>query len=259
MTAVPAETRAAPTVATDPYRYGWRYVRRELPDGGEEWDQVPLTLEDVLHPQEGDFIVQTELHHRVTTYLYNVLRARLASNPGAVVLSDCRIAWDVPELRPLGPDIAVIFGVRERRNWGTFDVARAGASPALVIEVTSPETRALDLVAKLDAYDLAGVPLYVVIDITERRGQRVPRLLGYRRTPTVYAAVAPDERGWLWLEPVRLWLGVDGEQVVCYDETGAAIEDYVAVAAARAEAEARVRELEAELRRLRGDENRGEV
>ena len=34
--------------------------------------------------------------------------------------------------------LAVIFGVRERQNWGTFFVAKEGVRPALIIEVTSP-------------------------------------------------------------------------------------------------------------------------
>ena len=256
--AVPASGASEVGPQVDPFRYGWRFVRRWLPDGAEVLDQVPLTLGDVLHPEEGDFIVQSDLHHRLCTYLYDVLQARVAHDPTAVVLSDVRIAWDVPELRPYGPDIAVIFGVRERRNWSTFDVAQEGVRPALVIEVTSPDTRSLDLVDKLDGYDLAGVPLYVIVDITHRRGQSILRLLGYRQTPTVYETLAPDERGRLWLEPVGLWLGTQGHQVLCYDEAGNAIGDYSQVDAARRAAElraeaagARLRELEAELRQLR--------
>ena len=34
----------------DPYRYGWRYVCRPGANGRKVWEQVPLTLEDVLHP-----------------------------------------------------------------------------------------------------------------------------------------------------------------------------------------------------------------
>ena len=36
------------------FPYGWREVQRALPDGSVEFDRIPLTLEDVLHPQEGD-------------------------------------------------------------------------------------------------------------------------------------------------------------------------------------------------------------
>ncbi len=53
----------------DPYRYGWRYVRVERPDGTIVFDQVPLTLEDVLFPEVGDFIVQRTPHNRDVIYL----------------------------------------------------------------------------------------------------------------------------------------------------------------------------------------------
>lgn len=47
----PAPTLAShPTAPADPYHYGWRYVRHEAPDGMVTFDQVPLTLEDVLYP-----------------------------------------------------------------------------------------------------------------------------------------------------------------------------------------------------------------
>jgi Uma2 family endonuclease len=239
------------TSQADPFRYGWRYVPHVLPNGTTTFDQIPLTLEDVLHPEEGDFIVQNEPHNRLCIYLFNVLRARVANDPAALVLSDCRIAWDVPGLRPFGPDIAVIFGVREHRGWSTFNVEEEGTRPALVIEVTSPDTWHLDLDDKLDGYERAGVPLYVIADIVPRRGQQIPRLLGYHETPTGYVPLAPDERGWLWLEAVQLWLGIEESQVWLYDATGRRIGDYTDLAIANVEAEARIRELEEELRRLR--------
>ena len=55
--AVPAELdtvvepREEPYVPVDdPYRYGWRFVRHEAPDGTVTLEKVPLTLEDLLHP-----------------------------------------------------------------------------------------------------------------------------------------------------------------------------------------------------------------
>ena len=52
------------TVAGDenPFRYGWRYVRKMRADGKETWEQVPLTLEDVLHPREEDCIPEHPAH-----------------------------------------------------------------------------------------------------------------------------------------------------------------------------------------------------
>lgn len=286
----------------DPYRYGWRYVRRELPGGDYTYDQIPLTLQDVLHPQEQDFIVHSDAHQRFCIYLHNVLTSHLAADPSTVVLHDVRVAWDVPDLQPHGPDIAVILGVRERHNWSTFDIATEGVRPVLIIEVTSPETRRLDLYDKMDEYALAGVQFYFLVDIHMCKSGPILRVLGYQHTPTGYRALAPNERGWIWMEPVGLWLGLEDDRVVCYDEAGNPIGDYTGVvaaltaeaqaralaetraiveaqASARAEArvaeaqadaraaaearteaetraaaaEARLRELEAELRRLRGE------
>src|SRR5689334_12394382 len=164
MATVAAASSIGPTQPEDPFRYGWRYVRHLRPDGVEDFEQVPLTLEDVLHPQEGDFSTHSHDHGRRNYYLLDVFGAQLADDPLAVVLHDVWIAWDIPGLGAHGPDIAVIFGVRERKNWSTFDVAREGVRPTLIIEVTSPETAAIDRSSKLEEYNLARVPLYVIID-----------------------------------------------------------------------------------------------
>jgi colicin import membrane protein len=62
---------------SDPFRYGWRYVLVQHEDGSESLDQVPLTLEDALHPEDGDHIVHTQPHDIDLTYL-----KRLQRDPG---------------------------------------------------------------------------------------------------------------------------------------------------------------------------------
>jgi Uma2 family endonuclease len=224
----------------DPFRYGWRYVRRILPDGTEEFDQVPLTLEDVLHPQEGDFHVLTDEHNDDCAYLKYALRKHLAGK--AMVLSDHRIAWDKAGLKPHGADIAVIFGVRKRKRLGaTFYVATERARPRLIIEVTSPGTRRNDVVTKVDQYYEAGVRLYVIVDVRYRHGRRTQvQLIGYRHGPSGYEKMELDERGWLWLEEVGVWIGIENTRVICCDRRGRKILDYVELADARdAEVKAR--------------------
>ncbi len=166
---------------------------------------------------------------------------------------------------------------------GTFPVRTFGARTVLVIEVTSPDTRANDLGIKVEFYHRVGALFYAVVDRRESRRQGASRLLGYHADPTHsgrYAEVPPDERGRLWLETVGLWLGLEDDQAVLYDERGARIPGHVeavrtaeqaeallkaeaearriAEAHAKAEAEARqavevrMKELEAELQRLRG-------
>ena len=257
----------------DPFRYGWRYVRVQELDGTESFNQVPLTLKDVLFPRTGDFIVQTDLHDSDLNYLKDVFKARLVGDRRAAVVSDCRVDWNLPGVEPLGPDIAVFRRVKQHKDWATLDVKAEGVRPALVVEVTSPDTRTNDVEDKFDYYERARVPLYVIADALQddERGRRL-KLLAYRRTRTRYRELPADARGWIWLEPVRLWLGVTQDQrtgcdrLACYDERGEELGDYTAISQAlaadkaariRAEAraaaaEARIRELEAALKRRNG-------
>ena len=67
--AVRTETRRSGVVeADDPFRYGWRYVRRTQPDGTTVIDEIPLTRDDLLYPEEGDFVVQEPWHTQDFTY-----------------------------------------------------------------------------------------------------------------------------------------------------------------------------------------------
>ncbi len=136
-----------------------------------------------------------------------------------------------------------------------------------------PATRHLDLENKVVEYARVGIPLYVIIDIVpDRKADRIV-LYGYQHTPAGYMQFLADACGWLWLAPIGLWIGAvqggaeEPGAVYLYDSAGNAIGDYtsimqaraeaeakaVAEAQARAEAEARLGELEAELRRLRGE------
>jgi Uma2 family endonuclease len=256
----------------DPYRYGWRYVRVKRRDGTEAFDQVPLTLEDVLHPEVGDFIVETDSHDTDRAYLRNVFRARTAYDPQAVVLGNCRVDWNLSGVRPLGPDIAVFLGVKRYVDWETFDVAAEGASPVLVVEITSRATRKNDLGIKVELYHQAKVPLYVNADARGSGAKRRLKLIGYQYAPKGYKPIAPDKNGRIYLESLRIWVGTKRDprggydRLACFDaETGKELGDYAAVleaaalaleqaraeAQARAQAEARIRELEAQIEQLR--------
>ena len=70
-----------PPQEPDPFRYGWRFVRMTGPGGEESLEQVPLTLEDVLFPEVGDFHVQTDAHDNDLGYLKDVFKSRLSEEP----------------------------------------------------------------------------------------------------------------------------------------------------------------------------------
>jgi len=251
MATIIEEVRQPGGSPADPFRYGWRYRQSFDADGALIIEQIPLTVEDLLHPQEGDQVTHRADHQRRRRYLCDIFEGQLRHDPTAVVLDDVRVAWDIPDLGAHGPDIAVILGVRERKNWSTFDVAQEGVRPALLIEITSPETASIDRSVKLEEYEVAGVPLYIIIDGVSRRRDTTLRILAYELTPSGYQPVTPNERGWIWLAPVGAWLGIMDEELACFDRDSRRLGDFIAQLDRVAAAERRVSELEAELQRLR--------
>ncbi|MDM8518509.1 Uma2 family endonuclease [Anaerolineales bacterium HSG6] len=270
------------------FSYGWRYVSQTLANGKIIRERAPLTLYDILHPQVGDFRVHSQDHELFCEYLSTVFKAQLRDDPTAVVLHDVRVAWATPNVEPHGPDIAVIFGVRTRKNWSTFDEVEEGTRPTLIVEITSPRTRQIDLSNKYTEYAQVGIPYYIIVDTPKRHDPHSRRLIGYELSDQNYVSMRSNNQGWLWLPPVQIWLGIQGTKLCCYDQTGQVIGDYTAItvkyhqaearaeaeikakieAEARAEAEtkakieaearateaeARLKEVEAELRRLRGE------
>ena len=239
------------------FAYGYRDVPKRLPNGQYRCVRIPLTLDDVLHPREGDVHLLGDPHTEDCYYLRGSLKVRYAHDRSVVVLSDCGIYWDVPRLRHHSPDLAVIFGVKRRKDWSTFHVKVEKVRPVLIIEVTSPDTRVNDVKTKVEEYARAKVPHYVIADAQEKKGEK--RRLSfkcYRLVGKAYEVVPLDERGRAWLEPLGLWLGVrvdaetGGDRVALIDPaTNETLGDHVAEAQARAAAEARIRELEATVRR----------
>src|SRR5437879_5841302 len=91
---VPASLPPVEPAERPPF-YGWRYVKRVLPNGEEVLEEQLLTLEDVLHPQEGDVIPERPIHEQDRGYLAWAIRAKNAGRPGFLVLSDCLVDWGV--------------------------------------------------------------------------------------------------------------------------------------------------------------------
>jgi hypothetical protein len=238
----PKSSVPSPPVVEEPIYYGYRFVHRTLPDGQEVVERVDLTREDVLHPQDGDAIMQNEPHDEDRMYLKAVFKRAIADDPMALVVADLGVDLDIPGQAHFCPDITVFFGVPEKRLWTMYYVAEVGVRPWLIIEITSPSTRADDLSKKVGFYHRGGVPLYLIADAIIKDEERTVRLIGYRHTPTGYAEWLPDERGWFWLDRLGVWLGTAQGRVVCYDVQGQEIGDYVHVSQAWAAAEMRAAE-----------------
>jgi len=217
---IPTTTTTLAGEARDPFFYGWRMVPRWHADG-QTWERVPLTAWDVLHPEEDDFIVQTDAHDHDCHYLKDSVEDALAGRAGVDVFTDLRIDWQIPGLNVHGPDIIVFEGLNQlwQRDRGTFPVKDMGARPLLIVEVASPNTRDIDTVAKVIEYHRAGVPVYVIVNRQEIRNRPPLTVYGYQATPGGYELI-PDNAHGVWVESVGLWVRAGTDRVVCTDKDG---------------------------------------
>ncbi|MEM7532383.1 MAG: Uma2 family endonuclease [Chloroflexota bacterium] len=226
----------------DPFRYGWRYVEDTMIDGTIETKRIPLTPYDLLHPQEDDYRVQNLEHKRYCNYVGMVLETHITQMPlpDHYLLDDARIDFGLPDVEPIGPDIVLMCFVYDRYSEphkGTVYVGRDGDRPELVIEVTSPSTRQQDFNEKPWYMQQAQISYYVVVDVVPPIARR--RVYGYALTADgYYVGIQPNEQGWVWLEPVGLWIGLNDGAVECYDAEGNLMLDHTAQTE-RADAEQR--------------------
>jgi Uma2 family endonuclease len=230
----------------DDFRFGYRLLPRTLPDGSTKYEQIPLTLEDVLHPEPDDVIPVRPTHAIDCRYLVNVFRVRAAaelSSQGLVYVSDDHLVdWGVPGQRNTSPDVAVFVGLKEEVEGeaGTFDLKVSGGRCVLVVEVVSPDRRENDVIHKMREYFNARLPLYVIVDQEKEGGPRQVR--GFRYRTTGWEQLANDELG-LHLESLELYLGLKDGRVACYDvRTGREIGDYCRVVQELEEADRRRQE-----------------
>ena len=253
----------------DIYRYGWRDISTKMPDGTVRTRRMALTLKDCLYPEEGDHMSNNFEHHTISHYLAGAIGQALVGVAGVLVSVDLKFFWGRTDMGNHSPDIAVTFGVRDaaKKRRPSFNVVEEGVRPTVIFEIVSPNLRENDVATKLDEYYRLGIPYYVIVDQEDEDSPRT--LSGYRWTPTGYSPLPADVRGWIWIDPLKLWLEAEEFDVVCYDMTGKRImgemelkqlaererdrADAERIKAeqekARADAlDARIRELEAKLR-----------
>ncbi len=240
--------------AVDPFRYGWRWQTVRLPNGKVTEQQIPLTAEDLLDPQLGDEVTQSEAHFEFLHWLADLLLRHYSAREDIKVAGDMKILWGIPGLKEPSPDIAIIPGVRQKHDMdrGSFKVAEEGVRPCLIVEVvsaTDSEVRLNDYEKKVKIYRQAGIPEYLICDPpTSVTGARL-LLTGYRLGPNGrYRRIRPDAQGRLLSETTGLLFGVgeDGQTITIFDtRTG----EWLIDADERARREAEARRLEAEARK----------
>jgi Uma2 family endonuclease len=257
----------------DPFRYGSRWKRIRLPNGDAIDQEIPLTPEDLLDPQPGDEVTQSDPHAQVVTTLHELLKRRFERVQDVVVLFDMKISWGIPGLPNPSPDIAVVRGVAKREGRSIYKVPEEGVLPCLIIEVVSysdAEMYQNDHKVKVDLYQRVGIPEYLIVDPPFPPEEPLV-LTGYRMgADRRYRRIEPDSQGRIHSETTNLFFAASEDQRtirVGDAKTGewlltgseeqaarkAAEERAVREAEVRKAAEERAREAEAENARLRAE------
>ncbi len=222
-------------LAEDPFFYGWRWV-------GDE--QVPLTEDDLLDPQEGDRVSEHTLHQWAVRKLCEILEELFVvrEQDDVLVGGNLKMLWRDPRIKKVAPDVVVIPGVDDpRKDRKSFNQRQEGAQPVFVLEATSESTARTDERKKPGVYQQAEVAEYFLLDTLVTPWT----LTGRRRHPATgrYRKIRPDGEGRLLADSleVAFAIGADGRSVDLFDaRTGEKLRDlHAAEEAWRAEAEAR--------------------
>lgn len=203
--------------------YGWRYLKEVAEDGTVTYtgEHIPLRQEDLLHPEEDDKHIHPVKQNMNRLYLAQICPIRLAHHLNSLVLWDVRIDWNVAGIKPMGPDITIIMDTDclKKGNPATYVAGVHGNAPEMVIEITSEHTYKNDIEHKFKLYQDVKLPYYYIVDTVSEE----PKLYGYHLTDEGYIPVKSNEKGWIWVEPIQLWLGWnedDCDLVACYREDG---------------------------------------
>ena len=201
--------------------YGRRYIRRVTDDGDVVYDEVPLTLEDLLHPEEEDELVAVLGHSKDCGRLSTGLDRLTPQNKTFVVLEDVNVDLGLPGVKPIRPDVSVfeVAAIPDGLpDMGTFDMKQHAAVPVLFIEVTSGSTRPNDLGPKFRMYQQAKVQQFILVDRVHPSG--TARLVGFEYRGRGFVELQPDPQGRFRLPAFDLWIGLEDGVAVLYDANG---------------------------------------
>lgn len=216
----PTTPRRPPDGPEDPFRIGYRYAHTVHPDGTKTSVKVPLTEEDFLHPQEEDrFMVSLEHTATIQRLMYLIDYGQRAKATTGT-FGELRIDWQVPGILPHGPDVIAFdrFPDGVPPNTGTLRVADLGLTCEAIFEITSEETRHVDLGPKMDEYLAVGVPFYFVVDFANPVGDA--RLLCFRHAGDRYRLLTEvHDRGYR-VPNLGLWFRLDDRTMMASDENG---------------------------------------
>ncbi len=174
-----------------------------LPLATEAVDDFPYPPENL--PETDGVPLESDWHRLAITLLIECVRWSWRSRDDYYVGGNMFVYFSAQQVRNhdyRGPDFFFVEGVApkpDRETWTVWE--EGGKYPDFIIELLSKTTRQEDLTTKKDLYQSV-FKLYEYC-CYDRLANELLGWRGHRK----FEPVLPNERGWIWIEKMQLWLG----------------------------------------------------
>lgn len=164
----------------------------------------PIDSLESRFPETDGVPLESPWHREQITLLVHLTEHYCRDRDDFYVGGNMFVYWDRNDPRKSsGPDYMFIRGVerhRDRRIWAVW--LEHDRFPNAIIELMSPRTKNKDRKTNKRKYEqIFHTPDYFFYD------PETEEFRGWRLDEGRYVPLAPNDRGWLWSEELRLWLG----------------------------------------------------
>jgi Uma2 family endonuclease len=172
---------------------------------GEEWESDEPELETDFHRDQIDLLL------RLMKWIWRDRNDIYCSGNTTVYYDQAQRT--TRNFR--GPDIYVVLDAdpRQRKSWMIWK--EGGRYPNLVIELLSPATARVDRTTKKELYqNIWRLPNYIWFH------PETMEFKGFRLVNDRYEEIQPTHAGWLWLDQLELFLGIQDRTLRLFTATG---------------------------------------
>ncbi|WP_239033145.1 Uma2 family endonuclease [Leptothermofonsia sichuanensis] len=162
--------------------------------------------------------METELHLRQLVLLIQCLEWLWRNRQDFYAFGNLTIYYSPHQRKSeefRGPDFFVVLGTdrKPRKSWVVWE--EKGKYPNVIVEILLPKTAGADRGTKKQLYqDTFRTPDYFWFDPYSLEFK------GFHLVDGSYQELLPNERGWLWSEQLKLFLGIQDSQLRFFTPEG---------------------------------------
>lgn len=181
----------------------------------EKLETSQTIAEDVIFPPSDLYSneppVETELHLRQIILLLTCLEWLWRDRNDFYAAGNLTIYYSPSQSKSKdfrGPDFFVVLGTEQksRKSWVVWE--EKGKYPNVIVEIISKKTADTDKGLKKKIYqDTFRTPDYFWFD------PYTLELSGFHLVDGMYQAIEPNEKGYLWSQQLKLYLGIEQEKL----------------------------------------------